>query len=367
MPRTFRTTPPATRTGRLRAQDIVTRMRQDVLSGRCAPGSLLPPRVELIARFGSTSATVQRAIDILRSQGFVRTNGARGTRVTERPPHLYEYAMVFRDGAQGAFRNRLYQMLVGEAARYNGSDEEPRRIRVYCGVENHVDSPGLNALVAALRAQSLAGVIAPENPQATGLAQTALGEYPALPRVTLTGSHQDTGRRWGHVAFGPWYERGLDTLRECGRQRIAVLSGYPSPAGLEDELGRLIAVRGLETRPYWLLRAPLDGAECARNIMRLLFSGAAGERPDGLLITNDTLVEDAVAGVVAAGIRVPEHLTIVAHCNFPWQVVSAVPVLRIGYETRDLLAACLEELAAQQQGAAPGTRVVQATFEQGAT
>ena len=339
-------------------------LRDEIIANRLPPGASLPPRTELIARLGSTSATVQHAIDILRRDGFVYTNGTRGTFVSPHLPHLCRFAMVFHSSRITAHWNRLYQQFINEASAYNGESNDPRCIEIHFGVENHLDDLALKLLIARTKAHSLAGIIAPESPFETGLARTSLGTAPGLPRVALAGV-ENALEHWGLIQFGPWYETGIRHLAAAGCRRIAILAGHPTPADLENELAGYLRQYGLESRPHWFLTAPLSGPSCARNPIHLLLDANQRERPDGLLITNDTLAEDAIAGVVASGIRVPEQLRIVAHCNFPWPTPSAVPVTRIGYETRNLLTACLDELAAQRQGAAPGKRLVEATFEKG--
>ena len=89
------------------------------------------------------------------------------------------------------------------------------------------------------------------------------------------------------------------------------------------------------------------------------------ERPDALIITDDNLVEYAAAGVIAAGMRVPEELEVVAHCNFPWPTPSVVPVKRLGYEVTRILQACLDSIDLQRSGqkALPVTQIP-AVFEE---
>ena len=74
------------------------------------------------------------------------------------------------------------------------------------------------------------------------------------------------------------------------------------------------------------------------------------DRPDSLLILDDNLVEAATAGLVDAGVRVPRDMTVVARCNFPHPAPSAVPVMRVGYDVRELLSVCLDGLMRQRRG-----------------
>lgn len=74
--------------------------------------------------------------------------------------------------------------------------------------------------------------------------------------------------------------------------------------------------------------------------MELLLTGP--DRPDGLIIGDDTLLEYAVNGIFAAGLRVPDDLDIVAYANFPLQRQCTVPAVRIGMNVPQLLTSCIE-------------------------
>jgi DNA-binding LacI/PurR family transcriptional regulator len=75
----------------------------------------------------------------------------------------------------------------------------------------------------------------------------------------------------------------------------------------------------------------------------------AGERPDGLIVADDNLVEHASAGIVDAMVRVPDDLEMVAHCNFPWPTPSVVKARRLGYDAREVVDACIRLLDRQRE------------------
>ena len=74
------------------------------------------------------------------------------------------------------------------------------------------------------------------------------------------------------------------------------------------------------------------------------------KRPDGLIIGDDNLVEFATEGLSKSGLRIPQELTVVAHCNFPDRPVSCVPVTRLGLDCLDLIRRDIECLEAQRKG-----------------
>ena len=104
--------------------------------------------------------------------------------------------------------------------------------------------------------------------------------------------------------------------------------------------------------------------ESARNAMHLLMHADQKERPDGLIITDDNLVEAATAGLLDAGVSVPQDLTVVAHCNFPWPTPSHVPARRLGYDVRQILSACLSDIDRQRNGGKPKSISIPAVWEE---
>src|SRR3954470_1727515 len=75
---------------------IIAHLRDSIVrAGARAPGTRLATRVEMARQYRTTVVTVQRALDHLAADGFVRANGRSGTHVTPHPPHLSHYGIVF--------------------------------------------------------------------------------------------------------------------------------------------------------------------------------------------------------------------------------------------------------------------------------
>jgi DNA-binding GntR family transcriptional regulator len=50
---------------------ITEYLRTEIVAGRLAPGSLLPPRLQLLKEFDAAPVTIQEAIHQLREEGFL--------------------------------------------------------------------------------------------------------------------------------------------------------------------------------------------------------------------------------------------------------------------------------------------------------
>jgi GntR family transcriptional regulator len=67
-------------------KQIADGLRTAILSGELAPGARLPSEQELIDGYGVARGTIRQAVNLLRSEGLVRTEHGRGTYVRDRPP-----------------------------------------------------------------------------------------------------------------------------------------------------------------------------------------------------------------------------------------------------------------------------------------
>jgi GntR family transcriptional regulator len=71
---------------------VADALRAAIEAGEWEPGALIPPEPELATRYGTTRATVNRALSILRAEGLIRPRQGRGTTVRPLP-------VLRRDGA----------------------------------------------------------------------------------------------------------------------------------------------------------------------------------------------------------------------------------------------------------------------------
>ena len=329
-----------------RSNQIVTDLRRQITSGRLAPGDQLPTRAEIETKFGASSVTVQRALHRLRRDGFITVNGRRGTYVAPRPPHLTRYALVFpNEPTEASSWVRFWTALENEA------DAMPRRagvkISCYYSVNNHADSDDYWRLLDDVEAHRLAGIIFASAPFM--LEGSPILEEPGIPRVgIMTEPWRDSVPAVANDGES-FLERAVDYLAGKGRRRLAAIMP-PGHTLARAKLEPLARRHGMTLHPYWVQLVTYHAPEAAGGVAHLLMHEGQHERPDGLIIGDDNLVEHATAGLIAAGVRVPEDIEVVAHCNFPWPTPSVVPVRRLGFDARAVLQSAMECLGRQRQG-----------------
>jgi hypothetical protein len=345
------------------SERILNYLRHQIVSGAMPPGSRVPTRRQLELDFDSTLVTIQRAFERLLHDGFVEARGKAGTFVAERPPHLFNYALVFPRGPNSNHDSwpRFWEALCYEAAAVERS--QPRRVELFYDIDGHGDNLKYERLVDLVRAQRFAGLVFPHHP--VELVRTPLMVEPGVGRVALMQHPEISDVPAIRFDYYSFMDRAMDYLKERGRKRVAVLSLPEWPADFPEYIARGLHARGMTTHDYWFQSIARSADRCAGSVVHLLMHAGQRQLPDGLIVMDDNLLEYATQGLVAAGTRVPEDLDVVAHTNFPWPTPSAVPVKRLGFNVRKVLAVCLDFIDQQrQQKAPPRLTTVRATFEE---
>jgi DNA-binding LacI/PurR family transcriptional regulator len=334
---------------------IVDGLRSAIIAGQLSPGTKLPTRVAIETEYQASSATVQRALAQLSRDGFVRVDQTRGTYVSSSLPHLTRYALIFPYLANNAPRNKMYASLT-DAARGLRANEDIN-ITSYELSGHLMASEEYYKLTEEIIGHRIAGLIllsvAPE------WIGTPIMDEPRIPRVAVaSGTHtwipcvQHNNERLREMM--------IEHLREQGCQRIACVfaSGYKS-----EPIHSAIVAAQLETRPYWLIPVDLRCPDGASAIVQLLLNPDQNVRPDGLVILDDNLTDFAIQGALAAGVRIGEDVKIAAHSNFPSSKPTSLPIMRVGFDAREVITACIEQVDAQRNGLTPTNVVIDPVLE----
>jgi len=335
---------------------IVSQLRQRIVGGELQPGERLPNRSEIESTFAASSITVQRALDQLISDGFVSVRGRLGSFVTDNPPHLNRYAVVFASHP-GMQWSQFTQALLSEGQRVLHASE--REFGFYYDMDGHEDSEDYQQLLRDLESHRIAGIIFTFLPYL--YFNSPLFADEKLPRVAI-GTSEAPHLRSVNTDRHSFLDKALDYVATRGCRTVAFLN---SPDTLSQEyVEKALAARGLTSQPFWQLRIGLDLPASARESTHLMFHVGQKQRPDALIISDDNLVQHATGGLIDAGARVPHDVEVVAHCNFPHPTPSVVPVKRLGFDTREVLQTMLETIDAQRRGEkVPQLASIKARFE----
>jgi DNA-binding LacI/PurR family transcriptional regulator len=314
-----------------RQKHVLDTLRGEIVAGVYPPGGRLPVQTELTARFKVGSSTVAQALAVLGREGFVTSRRGAGCAVCENPPHLHNIVVaVPQRHAPDRHWSNYYVTMTRVASDLRAELGRPIRL-----VEELEDRAGeshleLNGLV---RAHRVAGIVFVNPPNL--LEGSAILEEPGIPRVEVAAT-PSRGVNARVALNGRFIEKALDYLLGRGRRNIALLtstSGWDHDHGIH--IRNVLASSNAHCPPHWQIPVHIETPQTAQSVVRLLMHGH--ERPDALIVTDDNLVDDAVAGLVVEGVRVPDDLEVVAHCNFPWPPTKALPIRRLGPDIGEMM------------------------------
>lgn len=337
--------PPGT-AGRKR-DAILEHLRRRILSGDLPPGARVPTREELVRRFRASMGTVQRALERLSRDGFAVSRGPAGTFVADAPPHLSNYGLVFElRPTQQCPWSRFWTALLREAECTFSTDA--CRFTPYYLSGGDPAGEDYRELLGDFESHRLAGIIFAGPPYV--VSGSPLVRQPGVPRVCLHDA-----AIYGLPGVYPDLEsllrRALEYLRDRHRRRLAFIAlSSNSNWERETQAVRLAAEMGLDLPAFRVQSCNFGNFRAAANVAHLLAALPPATRPDGLILADEHLVEPVAAGLVAAGLRVPQDLEVVAHGNFPLANPDVLPFRRLGFDCRRLLQTCLDVLQRQRAG-----------------
>lgn len=314
-----------------RAKRIAATLRDRIIAGKYSPGSQLPTFDDFVGEFAVSRATVQLAIRQLREEHFVFSENRKGLYVAEFPPHLHRYGIAFPSapGEQGWTR---FHAAIEAESRVVMRQRPGTTIIGFHGLREGATSPELDLLLRDVATHQLAGLLL-----IRGTSHLATLPEVVEAGIPCVGIHYLPGETSGMPSITTdnhmFYAKALHWLRLRNRHRLAVLrathGSVPSPDFFREQ--------GFEMRDHWLCELPTGHDQTVDSVVRLLFDYPESERPDAIIISNDSFVESTFAALHHIGIGVGREVDIVAHCNWPWPVRSPLPVNRIGFHTHDFI------------------------------
>ena len=296
----------------MRPNEIVRILRNRIIGGEFPPGSALPLRHKLLKEFDISVATFQKCINRLTEEGFLKSKGAKGTFVTEYPPHLYEYALVFPEEKE-ILLDTFYPALRKASKLFADTMEGVRFRNYYVGTNEHFITSDMDLLISHAQNHLFAGILfvffAPR-PEI----QKALRPCPCvvISRLKADSKHDYPSLEFDSESL---LSCCLESLKAKGCKRIATLVS----ANISTK--RLLRMQQmLDPMPKeWMLGINhFSGRPLLnKNIIRLLLNKSKKERPDGLAVLNENFMPLVMEVIEELGLRVGKDIQFAAHSNYP--------------------------------------------------
>ncbi len=321
---------------------LASNLRTQIVDGEYKPGGRMPTFQEIETSFQVSRGVVQQAIAKLKQDGFVNAQSRRGgLYVVENPPHLKRYAVITPTNRDSSCWSLFNEILLKECHLYE-QNHEGCEFELYLGLLDVKDGMGIcQKLKEEIESHRLAGLIM--TPETFDTIHELLEVN--IPKVYIN-SHISQNYHPSVVDDTQGFiDRSLKWFADHGRSRVAVVH----MSDTYDGLGEADFVRaGLPFHSQWIQQVGRNAPVVVKNLIPLLMDYPKEQRPDGLLIADDNLVEYAASAVIAMGLRVGQDLDIIAHCNWPWAVPNIIPMQRIGFHAGNMLERCIEQIDNQR-------------------
>ena len=301
-------------------QQIEARLRADIKSGVLACGARLPSVQSLAAQYQTSVFTIQTALNFLSDDGLIDRTRGRGTFITSSSTTLNNVGIYFGadlwHGKEMAFYQGLYDKLVGEL----GSRKVSHRLWVDTRPVTMQGEPLPELVEAASRRAHQGLIIGVSHPEEIswltklGL-PLAVSGTPLLPaRVGLDADQMI------EVALGDLRDRGCRTVGMITAEEVNPTSETSSGeqeaffASFMQRLGDF----GLTTRNSWVRTSPRlllnqEHEEFGYREFHEIWNQP--ERPDGVFVYPDTVVEGTIKAILQESVAVPGDLKLVFHRN----------------------------------------------------
>ena len=314
-------------------------LRHRILSGEWPPGTRIPNRVDLRDEYQTSLATIQKSLDLLKRDGFVRPRGRAGTYVRKRLPHCYRIALASGQARQaGREISRMYRAVDVEAERIN-AEGRWHLVRYHGLADPH--GAGARRLAEDLTHDCLAGVFL-VGLDLVSLKEAGVLDHLNVPAMALATSAGQLGIP--QIKLPDYLDKAVKYLISQKRKRVGFVNSvlrYHSP----DLCAAALEAGGLETDPYRFVSAYPSETNALRVAVYHMMRQPKARRPDALVVTDDHMVEPVTKAVQDAGVEAPRDVLILAHCNYPLPPPHAVPVTCIGFDLGEMLERVVRQLA----------------------
>ncbi len=327
-------------------ENVIETLRDGIINGDYRPGYRLPSMSKISEDMGIAVSTVQRGLSRLAEDGYVVMGARRhGTFVAKNLPYLCNYGLVTSAKSQWS---RMH-MAIQRAADMCQNDT--MRFYEYLTSSQAGHRKAITRLCRDILNRRVGGLIFTGS--LTDIECTPILEQKTIPCVRGHSLPECDIPAVCMDLLESFPNRAVEYLTSKGCRRIAHLMITNENRPLQ-EIVQWLRKTGIEVRPYWVHSIyPQFTDETTANVVNVLMQLEGDKRPDALIIHDDNLIDHATAGLMAAGVRVPDDLEVLTHYNYPAPASTVLPMTRLGFDCRIFLRKCVELIEVQRQGGTP--------------
>ncbi len=312
---------------------ITENLRSLIVSKALPAGTRLLTLAKLAELWETNYFTVQTALTPLVNEGLLVRKQRTGTFVAESTPQIKAVGIFFGNNLWRIKHSGFYQALY--AALCDHCEQQGIAVHLFMdtrprGEQQKTPWPPLDEAIKRCEINAVIGSM---------LTREQSGWLDRLPLpVSLLASRGQGIKSLVSFGMNDFLRSSLLRLKARNCRSVALITAAQLPGA--GSLPALAAELGMECREDWILQQdgwPEEYAEFGFESFGKIWSGK--DKPDGLIVFPDNIALGVIMGVLKNGVRVPEDLKLVLHCNdevyfhcpipADWQVVSVVKIINV--------------------------------------
>ena len=306
--------------------DLLEKIRTGVLE----VGQTLPPEVVLAKEYGVAVLTLRRALARLREEGLIVSRPRHGSQVVS---NTHQVRSVAKTKTIALF-----------AAGHANALAHPPNSRLFAGVEgvataagytleiffNDLSNPAVTeGLLQRLEQSQVQGWLIPSFPSES---VRRFFRKSRLPVVMINYTDPEISEHVFQTDFSGVSRAILQHLLEQGRSRIWLFT-LPRTSGWDKGILEAAKALGVADRVQSRLIANYSvqaGRAAAEELLE------AGEAVDAIVCPDDEIAAGAIQALQAAGLSVPESVSVIGGGDFPIGSLMNPPLSTVSYPTYNI-------------------------------
>jgi len=302
-------------------------LRSQILTGKFAPGSQLPPTKELAVAWGSSPFTIHSALRKLAKEGWIDRRHGAGTYIAD-PKRRFLCAGIYHaidlsSTKQSLFARNLHFALLGQLERLNKDTQtfiDSRPI--------HEQGTILPSLAEAILHGRIQCLIAPTINEVNDLSLARL----TLPTAFLYNRHSPNRIT---PDINSLFKESIRRLAAQGCRSVGLISNVgdaegEAAAAYYASFQQTVRDADMLTRDEWI-RQPFgilqenELPKLGYHEFRKLWD--LPEKPDALIVYPDIVASGTVVGILETGVRtVTQRMKFIFHRNAHFMFLCPFPV-----------------------------------------
>lgn len=349
-----------TEAGKPKYFSLMEQLKEDILSGRIAPGEKLPSENELSEKHSLSRHTVRKALGILAREGYVESQHGKGTFCSENMRHVkkskniavvttYISDYIFPrliQGIDNILSDRGYSIILKNTG--NSRQKEARCLEelLQKDIDGLIIEPSKSQMLCRHR----------------NLYQ-ALEKY-EIPYIFIQGIYTEMSDK-PHILMDDARGGYLVTkyLLELGHRKIAGIFKADDIQGIERHKGYVKALQemGVPYNPDDVIWFHTEDRRAKPGMMAKLMA-ESGRLPEGIVCYNDQIAVQVIEALESMGIDIPGDISITGYDNSLYAqrgtgiTTIAHPQERLGEMAAELI---LEKINGVSEGESRVERLIQ--------